>query len=124
MNWSSWSFPTDIRGKVLSGVDLNKEADELQLKFADGTDVTWVADGDCCSISWIEHITVPPDIDGATVCGVADSDKVSEPTQEELDKADSLAVYATAIQTDRGEIIVEYRNDSNGYYGGFLVEKR
>jgi hypothetical protein len=31
-----------------------------------------------------------------------------------------LAFYGCKISTDKGEIVIDYRNDSNGYYGGNL----
>jgi hypothetical protein len=33
---------------------------------------------------------------------------------------DVLAFYGCKISTDGGEIVIDYRNDSNGYYGGSL----
>jgi hypothetical protein len=33
---------------------------------------------------------------------------------------DCIRVYQTSFATPKGEIVVEYRNSSNGYYGGWL----
>ena len=33
---------------------------------------------------------------------------------------DVVAYYGCKISTNRGEILIDYRNDSNGYYGGSL----
>ena len=85
-------------------------------RFRDGRTLTYTAEGDCCSQSWIEHITVPPDIDGAVVATYSETD-IGERSDG---RAGLLRLYQTAFQTDRGEVIVEYRNSSNGYYGGWL----
>lgn len=39
---------------------------------------------------------------------------------ESLNEGDYIKVYRTTIVTDRGFIDIEYRNSSNGYYGGWL----
>lgn len=129
---SYWSNFDVLKGKPLKTVALIKGQyeDQLQFTFQDNSRLTYVTDADCCSTSWIEHITVPSDIEGAVITDVKDSGGVdATPEQEEQARAargyvDVLAVYHTSFVTDRGEIIVEYRNDSNGYYGGSLSGPR
>ena len=33
---------------------------------------------------------------------------------------DEVEFYGLSIKTDKGEIVIDYRNSSNGYYGGSL----
>lgn len=86
------------------------------LDMLDGRKFQYTVDGDCCSSTWIEHITIPPDIEGATLLEVRDSDPI-EAFEEDHEY---LQVYHTTFVTDKGEIILEYRNSSNGYYGGSI----
>lgn len=81
--------------------------------------IKYDAVGDCCSMSWIEHWTEPPDVIGATITNVTEPALDPHAPVEEQD-GESIAVYHTAIATTRGEIVIEYRNSSNGYYGGWL----
>lgn len=108
-----------IIGRPLASVEVLDDGNILEFAFADGSRQFYRAEGDCCSRSWIEHLTVPDGIAGQQITEVKDSEG-TEPTPEELAVADSLQVYATAFATPVGEIVVEYRNDSNGYYGGSL----
>lgn len=126
-----WGMTTDrLRGCVLRGVEVRDNGDRVALTLADGSERIYEADGDCCSTSWVEHLTVPPDIDGATVLRIEERPEYGiEATPEQYAECkthrewlDVLKVYQTAIVTDRGEVVIEYRNDSNGYYGGSLRE--
>ena len=109
-------------GKTLASAFLEDQGMRIVLRFDDGTE--WAADveGDCCSESWIEHLEVPPDIAGAILTGVTESDKVKAPEDGAHGSQEELQVYGVAFATSKGEIILEFRNSSNGYYGGSLVE--
>lgn len=123
---SKWSHADEDRlvGRVIRSVGLSSDRDEITVTFTDGTTATAHTEGDCCSQTWIEHLTVPPDIDGAEITGYSwaedvpqDTRSVNVPTDVYLDE---IEVYGEAIRTTRGEILIEFRNSSNGYYGGSL----
>ncbi|HWX31234.1 MAG TPA: hypothetical protein VNZ53_27820 [Steroidobacteraceae bacterium] len=105
-------------GKTIVAVFLTEDGGEIRFDLSDGTSVVARADGDCCSHSWIEAVEMPALGLPATVIS-------SEPL--DLDKPDvtnddyeCLRFYGHKIVTDRGEIVIDYRNSSNGYYGGNL----
>lgn len=79
-------------------------------------DIIAKADGDCCSSTWIEHVEKPALGFPAVVVSV---DALDRGPDEEQDYG-RIAHYGCKITTDRGEIIIDYRNESNGYYGGNL----
>lgn len=124
--WGNGLDPA-TEGRTLLGVELSEDRQHLTLRFADGED-RYRADGDCCSSTWVEHLTVPDLGDGALVTGIKDSNWNSTPaTPEQYEESRKhqewlgvLVVYQSAIVTTKGEVIIEYRNDSNGYYGGWL----
>ena len=104
-----------LSGQKLAKVEVTTDRECLVFTLADGRTVTYVAEGDCCSTSWIEHLTVPSDIAGAEVTAFRGLDMGETEVDHETIKA-----YQTSFATARGEIVVEYRNSSNGYYGGWL----
>ena len=107
--------PAPLANRQLASVTVENDGELLVFTMKDGERVVYRAEGDCCSRSWIEHITVPPDIEGSVI------DAWSEQTMGEKDDGwETIKVYQTSFRTDRGEIVVEYRNSSNGYYGGWL----
>lgn len=97
---------------------------EACFSFQDGFTRSFEVEGDCCSHSWIEHLEMPGDISGATLLSVEDSAPITQDHDEhdETNGGDCISVYNTSFKTDKGEIILEYRNSSNGYYGGYLVD--
>jgi hypothetical protein len=89
--------------------------EEFVIEFEDGIQ-RFQVQGDCCSQSWIEHFTVPNDVDGATLLSVEESGG----TEEKHPDHECLLVYETRFRTNRGDIVLEYRNSSNGYYCGYI----
>ena len=119
--WGEARF-ADMLGKKLAFVECTAQGGAIAFVFDDGTRVEFYVEGDCCSHSWIEHLQLPADIKGATVLSVDDSAPITSDHDDHDDGGD-IQVYNTSFKTDRGEIILEYRNSSNGYYGGLLVRR-
>lgn len=101
-----------LEGRVITGVKIADDRKAILFQTADG-DVIARADGDCCSDTWIEHVELPALGFPAIVSQVRDLDMPSS-------GSDELALYGCGITTDRGEITIDFRNESNGYYGGSL----
>ena len=104
-------------------------ADRKAIKFdVEGGDPVVVrADGDCCSSTWIESFDAPGALLG-TVSAVEDLDmpnlgNVAAQAQDKTSGYDPecISYYGCKITTDRGSCVIDYRNESNGYYGGNLV---
>jgi hypothetical protein len=124
----------ELAAKELELVAVSEDKSQFSLLFVDGTRRVFGVFGDCCSTSWIEHLEAPADIRGARILSIEDSDSVpfdghdcatSGPGRDGYGYRcghEVLRVYNTRFHTTRGTIVLEYRNDSNGYYGGFLEE--
>ena len=74
-------------------------------------------DGDCCSSTWIENIELPVNGFPTKVSAVENLDMPDLGSKEGYDV---IAYYGCKIITDKGDIIIDFRNESNGYYGGNL----
>lgn len=116
--YKSWDERTLV-GKVIKSVWINPHKTEFTLRCEDG-DHSFEAYGDCCSSSWIEHITGVTSLTGAKVVSIND---VDIETIEEHPEHECLQIYSTQIvfESPHEPIEIEYRNSSNGYYGGSLV---
>ena len=108
-----------LRGCVLRSARIENGGNDIVIEMKDGRSLRYVAEGGCCSTSWIEHLELPDNIEGAVVLKCDEVGGNSKPG-EDLSKYEVLQVYESRIHTDRGMIVAEYRNDSNGYYGGSL----
>jgi hypothetical protein len=101
-------------GKKLIGVNLEPGNEQLCLLTEDGQNIWLRVEAERCSETWIEHITEPKY--PATILSVEEKDLGSAPaTKQEYDKK-----YSTILATDQGNLEIEFRNSSNGYYGGSL----
>jgi len=73
-------------------------------------------EGDCCSHSWFSGIQGMEALIGGKVSLVSDC-LLDERDNE--DGYECLKIYGINITTDKGRAVVEFRNSSNGYYGGW-----
>ena len=103
-------------GKTLTGIKIAD--DKMALLFQTSTgDIAVECDADCCSHTWVEHVELPAMGFPAVVTAVEDIDM---PDLGDMPDCDVVAYYGCKISTNKGEILIDYRNDSNGYYGGSL----
>ncbi len=123
-------------GRTLASVALSSNKAQIVITFTDGARQTFGVEGDCCSSSWIEHLEAPNDVNGATVLAIEDGGSVDATNDDKLNpkrppmydgddnnrEHECLLVYSTTFRTTRGDIVLEYRNSSNGYYGGSLTD--
>lgn len=105
-------------GKTLDGLDLADDKQALRFRVRGGDPIIALVDADCCSYTWVEHIENAEAIIGREVRWVEDIDM---PDLGDMPNRDSVAYYGLKIETDGGICVIDYRNESNGYYGGCLV---
>lgn len=106
-------------GKTLTGMKIADDRQALLFQTTEGELVVGV-DADCCSYTWVESVELPALGFPAIVTRVEDLDMPDGKESKFHSDPDVLAFYGCKIATDRGEIVIDYRNDSNGYYGGSL----
>lgn len=75
--------------------------------------------GDCCSESWVENIDDLENMIDSEILSV----EALDVTEEKDDRQGSLTKYDYLIKTAKGDARLEFRNTSNGYYGGWLELK-
>ena len=102
-------------GKTILEIKIATDKKAILFITEDGEHIA-KCDGDCCSSTWIENIETPVLGFPATVIYVED---IALGDDEENDYG-LIAHYGLKINTDKGDIILDYRNESNGYYGGNL----
>ncbi len=73
-------------------------------------------DADCCSHTWIEHIELPTEFPCEVISG--DSLRLNQDCD---DRDGELSFYGYKLTTTKGDIVIDYRNESNGYYGGSIL---
>jgi hypothetical protein len=106
-------------GRTITGVW--RGSGDVAFTFDDGTTIYCAPEGDCCSHSWVEHVSGVADAIGATVDSVDVNPEIATHDDANHEAYDVLALYGISLITTRGHRIdIDYRNESNGYYGGWL----
>lgn len=105
-------------GKTISSIKIADDKEAILFVTQDG-EVIARCDADCCSNTWIEHVELPALGLPAKVIAVDNLDLPG--SDDNHPDYDCLQVYGCKITTDKGQIVIDYRNSSNGYYGGDLV---
>ena len=104
-------------GKTITRVWLAEDSQALKFDVAEGDSVKVLVDADCCSETWIESLDTPELLIGGKVIAVED---LEMPDLGDIEGREVIAYYGCKIVTDKGSCVIDYRNDSNGYYGGNL----
>jgi hypothetical protein len=108
-------------GKTIAAVFLAANGEAIRFDLVGDESITVYADGDCCSHSWIENVDGVEQMIGSPVVAVED---VMMPDLGSPDEWEEIVYYGCRITTGIGFATIDYRNSSNGYYGGNLVWPR
>lgn len=111
-------------GKTVVKLFIANDKQALKFELDTGESLVVRADGDCCSYSWIENIQGVEQLLGSEVVSVEDVDGIHDSVSDdkfEGEEYEYLQFYGCKITTLKGYALIDYRNSSNGYYGGSLV---
>lgn len=105
-------------GKTIQAVYLSQDREAIKFVLDNGDEVIARCDGDCCSYTWIESVELP-----SLPAHVRSAEDVDLPETASVHETsvDCVAYYGLKLVTSTGHLIIDYRNNSNGYYGGSLV---
>lgn len=103
-------------GKTIFSISVGPEKEWIEFIITDGEKFHYDAFGDCCSSSWIESIEDIDNLIGETVISV-DAKHIR---RGEEGTYECLEVMNYDINTSKGACTIDFRNASNGYYGGYL----
>lgn len=122
----------DLEGKTLTRIDWDRDKDVITFAW-DGGQERYGVEGDCCSTSWFDSFEGAADIIGSPIVKVTELDLPDLETDAEdrpictckncnaeYGHGARVAVYGFRIETNEASATLEFRNDSNGYYGGYL----
>lgn len=103
-------------GKTITAIQIADDKKAILFHTTDGPIIA-KCDGDCCSDTYIWSIGKPALGYPALVVETNSNDSLHD--DEYVDYV-CTSYYSFTIATNHGEIVIEYRNESNGYYGGRL----
>jgi hypothetical protein len=100
---------------------IDKDQEYLAFRLMCGSNdyVIYRADAGCCSKSWFESISNPEYLIGNEVIGIEEKVEREETVPETAEMVEkTLRIYGYTLKTAQGYTDIEFRNESNGYYGG------
>lgn len=112
------------KGLTVTGVarpakpDASRSDEAVILSFSDGTKRLLWLEADCCSGSYFTDVKQFDELPGATIQKVEERDG-----EVEGDKyvGDVKAWHFLVFETNKGHVTIDWRNESNGYYDGWVV---
>lgn len=112
----------DLVGRIVEKIFMS--SDYLRFDTNGGTFV-YAVEGDCCSRSYFYDFHGVKKLLAGNPVLSADAIQLDEPTDEDARNGDVVVAYGFEIVSDDpklGEVtsVFSFRNDSNGYYGGWM----
>jgi hypothetical protein len=118
-------------GKTINKVYMDEGKDLLIFDTSEGL-VGFTAEGDCCSTSYFYELTGIDKILGQKIEVITDISKDMPVVEAEYEVTDvygyrisaapvDVEIAGQPVETSRSALVV-FRNDNNGYYGGWIHE--
>ena len=104
-----------LKGKTILKIEIADDKQSITFITNKGN-ITGTCYAECCSYSWIETVELP--VAGFPPAKVLYAEDIPMPDLGDMPEREVVVYYGFKIVTDKGEILIDYRNDSNGYYGG------
>lgn len=108
----------EIVGKTVTRYVLSPDRYFLRLWFSDGMDVILEAYGEGDSDTWFASIDSPEAL-LSTILAIGEIQFPTDNSPPDGNRSEKM--YGLAVKTQAGYVVIEYRNSSNGYYGGNLI---
>lgn len=109
----------ELIGKKILKIEIDRGKQHF-LKFTtDSSECVFFAEGDCCSESWFYGFNGILSLVGSTVTSVTEvplGEAVGYRGRQDFTRKYCIKIVSTGGHTD-----IEFRNSSNGYYGGEVV---
>ncbi len=116
--------PTPAYGRKVVSLERPPHVnEEVTINFESGPSLKLELEGDCCSKSFFTDLGQFEELIGSTITNIEQRDNEKRTVQLEEDEwvHDSVQNWHFLIfTTDKGHVTIDWRNDSNGYYDGWV----
>jgi len=114
-----------LYGRVIESVGFSDDKTRMKIAFKDGIEgLFWLA-GDCCSASYFTEDCIKDAQDlvgGELLCCEEVESNDLHPERKYLGEVgyDYVKWHFVHLITDKTQVTLDWRNDSNGYYDGMI----
>lgn|SRR3990167_5569582 len=106
----------EIIGKTIKEIYFDKEMDDWIVFITDENKLSYHIEADCCSTSYIDSFKGISNLLNQKVISV----KELRTTEEVIEEWDYIRTHPVEIITEKGVCVFTYKNNSNGYYDGWI----
>lgn len=108
----------ELLNKVIKNIFISEGEEYIKFILSNNSEVIYMTDADCCSETWFSDFTGVDCLINEELLEIEDLDlpndiALANRSRQEIDK-----LYGYSFKTKKGYATLEYRNSSNGYYGG------
>jgi hypothetical protein len=114
---------SDLINRRVSAVIHYAEDNRVRLVFEDGKAVDVIVEGDCCSSSYYVDPSQFDELVGAVIRKVEPRNSDDSKDVDNVAEGKYLRWHFLVFVTDKGHVTIDFRNESNGYYSGFVEFK-
>lgn len=111
-------MPNALLNKSIQSVKISPDRQALLFIDTNGGEYVVPVDADCCSHTWIESVELPALGFPFDIIKFDDLDLPG--SDDNHPEHDCLQVYGVKLTTSKGDMVIDFRNSSNGYYGGSI----
>lgn len=109
----------ELLNKVIKKIFISEGESHIKFILSDNSEMIYVTDADCCSETWFSDFT---GIDCLINQEILEVEELLLPINKLLlaqrSRQEYDELYGYCFKTQKGYATLEYRNSSNGYYGG------
>jgi len=106
----------DLIGKTIKEIYFDKEMESSIVFITDENKINYYLEADCCSTSYIDSFKGINNLLNQKVISM----KELEQTEEVIAEWQYIRTHPVEIITEKGKALFTYKNNSNGYYNGWI----
>jgi len=110
----------ELLNKIIKNIFISEGESHIKFILSDNSEMIYATNGDCCSETWFSDFT---GIDCLINEEIFEIEELELPYDGEMllaqrSRQEEDKLYGYCFKTQKGYATLEYRNSSNGYYGG------
>ena len=113
-----YSHEDRLVGQIVTSASITSDKEIIELTLHPDRAVYLITEGGCCSHSWFSHVEGIRSLIGQEILSLESRPFNSFRKKDDDGYESYIKVYGFAIVTATGKTVFEFRNSSNGYYGG------
>lgn len=109
-------------GESIVGVAINTRGDAMEFKLESGNYITFHVEGEWWTSSYFHDFIGISAIFNSPIQAINSIELTDEAHKDLETEYEAIKFYGYRFQTETASAVLSFRNESNGYYGGYLED--